>query len=493
MDINQIDDLNFIDDHLTQKPHLRERHLNLSDTDHARRIANETKTRKSSCFYSEQILQDEIKKCIKDDDNMDLFINWLSSDQQWLNLIYTNGTTPIGIGLMIHPQTKRLTEYTTRTTLVRLRKDPNVNDGFAIITAFPVLTRTGTPTGRDVSHLIKETKLYKEASPLQKIALEIANSPDFNPETMNIQSTSAEIKLQEHTCESIIQSKSIVYHPDENTVKTNTPMLYQITEQTRTRIGLNKPATQPEKKQDQPLETTMANGLSHTPTKIPKTKQVGMDTANDPLSDPKTMDIQTTKDKIQLQEQSSESEITYEAATYLPDETQIRNRRPNLYQLAKNAIKEAITKVTEKVIKRKPKDTTPPDEIRSQPETQTKKPEPDTDDPNDKQEHEKETVETRSAPRIFRNRNNMINPEDDIELYEDPEPYDPLGHNTDPEHTEYMQKLITKSNPHHNDHTQVPEKKYNPPDNNEELINEMIQDVKRMEKDKKKKNLGLGE
>lgn len=320
-------------------------------------------------------------------------------------MINTNETDIASSGIGIDKHTKRLTEYTTKTTKVCLIKDASKPEGFAIVTAFPSLTRNATPTGRNISHLIKDTELYQNAS---------------------------------------------------------------------------------------------------------KIEQVGMDIANDPLFDPKTMNIRTTKDKIQLQEQPCESEITYEAVTYLPDETQVRTTKPKLYQLAKNAakelgiktpikdiiknaIKEAITKVTEKVIKRKPKDTTPPDEIRSRPETQTKKPEPDTDDPNDKQEHEKETIETRSAPRIFSNSNNMINPEDDIELYENLKPYDPLGHNTDPEHIEYMQKLRRKANPQHNDHTQVPEGKYNLPDNNKELMDELNQSVERMEKRTKDGKYGLGE
>lgn len=67
--------------------------------------------------------------------------------------------------------------------------------------------------------------------------------------------------------------------------------------------------------------------------------------------------------------------------------------------------------------------------------------------------HEKEPEKTRSAPRIFRNRNNMIDPKDDIEPKpdEDLEPYDPLGGSTDPEQTERLQNIIKNTNARHCD------------------------------------------
>lgn len=99
-------------------------------------------------------------------------------------------------------------------------------------------------------------------------------------------------------------------------------------------------------------------------------------------------------------------------------------------------------------------------------------------------------LKKKTPPRIFINKNNKVNPEDDIELYSDLEEYDSLGHNTDPKQIECMQKLVKNTNPHHNDHTQVPEKKYGLPDNNKGL-REMDEKVERMKKIPKIKILDL--
>ena len=103
-----------------------------------------------------------------------------------------------------------------------------------------------------------------------------------------------------------------------------------------------------------------------------------------------------------------------------------------------------------------------------------------------------ETVKKKTPPRTFINKNNKVNPEDDIEAYGDLEKYDPLERNTDPEHIERMQRLVKNTNPHRNDHTQVPEKKYGLPDNNKGL-REMDQRVERMKENTKNKNFGLGD
>lgn len=245
---------NFVNNHLPKNTHLRKRHLDLDDHGHTRRITDKKQTRNSSCFYSEEILQSEIENCIKDKNNQELLSDWLSSDEQRLDLIYENGTHTIGQGITMNPKTKRLTEYRTRTTLVSLKKDPNMPDGFAIVTAFPVLTKTKTPTGRDISHPIRKTELYEKASPIKKIALEIANSPRFDPNTMNIQSTNDQIQLQENNCQSTIQATNITYTPNRDTAKQDAPSLYSFTEQTRKRLGIPEPV-QPVKQPDVPKPT----------------------------------------------------------------------------------------------------------------------------------------------------------------------------------------------------------------------------------------------
>lgn len=137
---NQIfNDATFINRHLIPNTPLRSQHLNMTDIGHARKVADTERTYQSSNFDSEEILQTSIYRCLCNEKNINKLIKWLQSDKQELNL--TNGTMMyIGKGIAINKNTKRLTEYFTGTTSVRLMKNPNMPDGFAIITAFPVIT-----------------------------------------------------------------------------------------------------------------------------------------------------------------------------------------------------------------------------------------------------------------------------------------------------------------------------------------------------------------
>lgn len=60
-----------------------------------------------------------------------------------------------------------------------------------------------------------------------------------------------------------------------------------------------------------------------------------------------------------------------------------------------------------------------------------------------------ETVKKKPVRRIFVNKN-ANNPEDDIEPEDDLEECDPLRHNTNPEDTERIKRLMEKANSHHN-------------------------------------------
>lgn len=236
--LTEINKSDFIDNRLTSNTHLRKRHLKTSDEQHVHRISDTKQTNHSSSFPTEETMQREIRECLKNRSNLGKLIDWLNSDKKELNLTNTSKTNAIGSGIEINSRTKRLTEYTAKTTEVRLMKDPSKPDGFAIVTAFPVLTRDVTPTGRDVSHLIKDTKLYQKASKIEQVGMDIANDPLFNPKTMDIQTTKDKIRLREQPCESEITYGTVTYRPDETQVQNTRPNLYQLAKSAAKKLGV---------------------------------------------------------------------------------------------------------------------------------------------------------------------------------------------------------------------------------------------------------------
>lgn len=234
----EIEKNGFVNDRLTSNTHLRKKHLKIPDKQHVRRISDTKQTNHSSSFLSEEIMQEEIRACLRNKKNLKKLVNWLKSDKKELNLTNNDGTDTIGSGIEINSRTKRLTEYTAKTTEVRLMKDPSKPDGFAIITAFPILTRNITPTGRNVSHLIKDTKLYQNASKIEQVGMDIANDPRFDPKTMDIQTTKDKIRLQQRPCESEITYETVTYLPDEDRVRTTRPNLHQLAKNAAKKLGV---------------------------------------------------------------------------------------------------------------------------------------------------------------------------------------------------------------------------------------------------------------
>lgn len=73
----EIEKSDFIDNRLTTDTHLRKRHLNLSNEQHTHRIADPEQTNYSSSFPSEEIMQEEIRACLRNKRNLKKLVNWL--------------------------------------------------------------------------------------------------------------------------------------------------------------------------------------------------------------------------------------------------------------------------------------------------------------------------------------------------------------------------------------------------------------------------------
>lgn len=128
----------------------------------------------NSGFYSYDDACFVIEECII---NKNLEIaEWLDSAKQGkkqsfdVTLSPEEGYDPVGYGYMLNREDNTIAEYSTDTVRVVLQKDDECSLGFTVLTAYPDITKEEhrTPTGRDITDILKKTKTYQDASPTSK-------------------------------------------------------------------------------------------------------------------------------------------------------------------------------------------------------------------------------------------------------------------------------------------------------------------------------------
>lgn len=186
----------FIESHVGTEgcSHLYERHVNVPTANHIDRILDtEAKkpTLNSTSFESEQKAQELIRKCIRNDNNLNQMVDWLMSDDKYelslrLDTKEVLGETA-GTGVSVDPRTKKITEYEANEMVVRIAKNPDAEDGFVLVTAFPQITKDATPTMRDITPDMQQTNAYAKGNPLDKTFYDIVSNPNYDPKRVKIE------------------------------------------------------------------------------------------------------------------------------------------------------------------------------------------------------------------------------------------------------------------------------------------------------------------
>lgn len=113
--------------------------------------------------------------------------NWRNTDAapktQEFNVYFDedDGYDEVGTGFIYNHDDNTIKEYKTRAMTLVLRKDPEAELGFNILTAYPDMSDPNIEqTHKDLQPLVKETTKYKNADKLGKIYLECRTNPDIN-------------------------------------------------------------------------------------------------------------------------------------------------------------------------------------------------------------------------------------------------------------------------------------------------------------------------
>lgn len=188
---DSLDTFNFVEQHLDNGNHLFDRHLDKKTSEHIDRVLDvntEKPTLRSSSFESSRDMFVLIKCAIRDPNNLTQIAKWLESDRKnELQLDYTpKSGRPTGRGVCVDPKTKKIAEYETNKMTLRLAKNSAFPDGFAVVTAFPVLDKTATPTNQDLSRDMHKTNAYQNANPIDKTLYDIVCNPGYDTEKFSI-------------------------------------------------------------------------------------------------------------------------------------------------------------------------------------------------------------------------------------------------------------------------------------------------------------------
>lgn len=181
----------FIEKHSNESTHLSDRHIDVPTANHIDRVLD-TKTDKptllSTSFESEKQMIKLVKETLKDENNLHELAKWLLSDTKkelQITEHYKDQQTT-GKGIQVNPQTRKIAEYDTRSLTIRIAKNSTMPDGFAIVTAFPLLDKHATPTNRDLSNDMQQTNAYQNANPIDKTLYDLVCRPDFDTETFSV-------------------------------------------------------------------------------------------------------------------------------------------------------------------------------------------------------------------------------------------------------------------------------------------------------------------
>lgn len=182
---------NFIEQHLPENGHLFDRHVNKTTAEHIDRILDtntEKPTLRSSSFTSKNQMFSVIKEALRDERNLNNINQWLNSDRKnELQIEYTTkNKNIIGRGVSVDPKTRKIAEYETNSMILRLAKNSSLDHGFAIVTAFPVLTQESKATNRDLRNDMQQTNTYQNANPIDQTLYNIVCSQNYDPDTFSV-------------------------------------------------------------------------------------------------------------------------------------------------------------------------------------------------------------------------------------------------------------------------------------------------------------------
>lgn len=86
---------------------------------------------------------------------------------------------PVGCGILIDYKDNSIREFHTDSMCTVLRKTEHAPLGFTLVTAYPDMTSdTITPTGKDLSSIVTQTKAYRQADTVGKMYLTYITNPN---------------------------------------------------------------------------------------------------------------------------------------------------------------------------------------------------------------------------------------------------------------------------------------------------------------------------
>lgn len=88
---------------------------------------------------------------------------------------------PVGSGLIMNFENNSVREYNTDAMRIVLRKSEKAPLGFSLVTAYPDMSSDHiTPTGKDLSEIVKQTEAYKNADSVGRTYLQYITNPANN-------------------------------------------------------------------------------------------------------------------------------------------------------------------------------------------------------------------------------------------------------------------------------------------------------------------------
>lgn len=163
--------------------HFGSQHVGRNEVDRMERVLNNVSN--DSTFESEETAEDFIQEALlykaKD------IATWCETETQENTKafkVYFNendGYDAVGTGFTYNIKNNTIKEHKTNALTLVLRKDPNSNLGFNILTAYPDMFDPNIkPTNKDLRPIIRQTKNYKQSDITGKTYLECRTNPDMN-------------------------------------------------------------------------------------------------------------------------------------------------------------------------------------------------------------------------------------------------------------------------------------------------------------------------
>lgn len=154
-------------------------HMNVSDKNLMERLL--TDVTENSTFETPEIADEYIHESMFS--KMDNIVEWLDNasfgERKAFDACF--GDETLGHGFVMNRNNRTIREYTTNTVRMVLKHDRTNQYGFSLVTAYPcMMTSDVQPTNRDLTPVIQQTDVYKNASPVKKAYLEYRGDPKYD-------------------------------------------------------------------------------------------------------------------------------------------------------------------------------------------------------------------------------------------------------------------------------------------------------------------------